>query len=63
MQYLSPKQAAERLNVHTNLIYKEVTARRIPALRIGDPNSKRPVLRISIAALEAWEAAQLGGAK
>jgi excisionase family DNA binding protein len=63
MSYVSPKQAAERFNVHTHLIYKEIAAGRIRAVRIGAPDSKRPVLRIPIAALEAWEAAQIGGEK
>jgi hypothetical protein len=54
---------AARYKVHPKLIYKEIEEGRLPAVKIGAPGSKRPTIRIPAAALAAWEAAQLGGAK
>jgi hypothetical protein len=65
MGYTSVGAVARRVSVHPSLIYKEVTEGRLPAIKIGKPNSKRPTIRIPIAALEAWELAYLtlGGKK
>jgi excisionase family DNA binding protein len=59
--YLDVKSAAKRFGVHPRLIYKEIAEGRIPAVKIGAPGSKRPVIRVPLEALEAWEKAQLGG--
>lgn len=59
MEYISPSEAGKQLDVHVNLIYKEIAARRIPAIRIGAPGSKRPVLRIPLTEFRQWVTAQL----
>ena len=61
--YLTVKSVAQKLGVHPKLIYAEIQEGRIPALKIGEPGSKRPVIRIPADALERWEAAQLEAQK
>jgi len=58
LKYLSVESAATRLDVHPNLIYREVKAGRLPHIKVG-----RKVIRIPVQALEAWEQAQLEGIK
>ena len=62
-QYLNVSAAAKRFGVTERLMYKEITEGRLPAIRLGDPGSKRPVIRIPTDALERWEAAQLEAQK
>jgi excisionase family DNA binding protein len=55
---------ATRWGVHQNFIYNLIKSNELPCLRIGNPGTKRPVIRIPLDSLEAWEAKQLkGGAK
>ena len=54
--YLSVQAAAERLQVHPNLIYNEIKAGRLPHIKVG-----LKVIRIPWQALEAWEKKQLQG--
>ncbi len=64
VQYSTVSAVAIRLGVHAKLIYKEIEEGRLPAVKIGAPGSKRPTIRVPVAAFEAWEAKQLeGGAK
>ena len=63
VQYLNVAAAAKRFGVTERLIYKEITEGRLPAIRLGDPGSKRPVIRIPVEALDLWEARQLIGGK
>ncbi|BDP40193.1 hypothetical protein DAETH_01620 [Deinococcus aetherius] len=56
--YYSVDGAAARLDVHPNLIYREVKAGRLPHIKVG-----RKVIRIPRQALEAWEQAQLEGGR
>ena len=62
-RFLSVKSVAQRYGLTERTIYQEITAKRIPAVKIGDPGSKRPTLRIPIDGLEKWEADQLAGDK
>ncbi|WP_345465747.1 helix-turn-helix domain-containing protein [Deinococcus carri] len=55
--YYSAQGAAEYLNVHPALIYKEIRAGRLRAVKIG-----AKVIRIPREALEAYIAAQSTGA-
>ena len=61
--YYNVAGAAKKFGVNPRLIYKEIQEGRIPALKIGEPGSKRPVIRIPADALERWEAAQLEAQK
>ena len=61
--YHSVAGAAKKFGVNQRLIYKEIQEGRLPAIKLGDPGSKRPVIRIPADALERWEAAQLEGQK
>lgn len=64
VQYLGVPAVARRFGLHVNTIYKEIDEGRLPAVKFGAPGSKRPAIRVPMAALEAWEAKQLeGGAK
>ena len=55
---------ADRWGVNQNFIYNLIKSGELPCLRLGNPGTKRPVIRIPLNSLEAWEAAQLqGGAK
>jgi Helix-turn-helix domain len=55
---------AARWGVHQNFVYNLIKSNELPCLRIGNPGTKRPVIRIPLDSLEAWEAKQLeGGAK
>jgi excisionase family DNA binding protein len=58
-EYLSVGAAASRFGVHSRMIYKEIAEKRLPAIKLGDPNSRRPVIRIPIEALQRWELEQL----
>ncbi|WP_216319736.1 helix-turn-helix domain-containing protein [Deinococcus aestuarii] len=55
--YLSVPDAAAYLGVHPSLVYKEIRAGRLRAVKIG-----AKVIRISREALEAYTAAQSTGA-
>lgn len=55
--YYSPKEAAQRLKVNPKLIYAEIAAGRLRAIRIGTK-----IIRIPHNELETWERAQLEGA-
>lgn len=55
--YFSVQTAAEHLDVHPALIYKEIRANRLRAVKIGPK-----VIRIPREALEAYIAAQTTGA-
>jgi excisionase family DNA binding protein len=63
--FLSVKSTAARYGVNPRTIYTAIEEGRLPAIRIGEPGTKRPVIRIPLSALEQWEAKQLGqgGAK
>ena len=61
MQYSTVSAVATRFGVAAKLIYKEIEEGRLPAVKIGAPGSKRPTIRVPVAALEAWEQAQFGG--
>lgn len=52
--YYSVDAAATRLDVHPNLIYREIKAGRLPHIRVG-----RKVIRIPHQALEDWEKQQI----
>jgi excisionase family DNA binding protein len=58
--YLTVEAAAKRFGVHARLIYKEISQKRLPAVKIGAPGSRRPVIRIPLEALEHWETKQFG---
>lgn len=55
--FLDVPQAAAHLGVHTALVYKEIRAGRLKAVKIG-----ARVIRISREALDAYTAAQTTGA-
>ena len=57
--YLSVNAAAKRFGVESRFIYKEVAQKRLPAIKLGDPRSRRPVIRIPLEALQRWELEQL----
>ena len=61
IQYLGVPAVARRYGLHVNTIYNEINEGRLPAVKFGAPGSKRPAIRVPVAALEAWEQAQLGG--
>lgn len=50
---------AKRWGVHQNFVYNLISSGVLPCLRIGPAGSKRPVIRIPLDSLEAWEAKQL----
>ena len=58
--YLTVEAAAKRFGVHARLIYKEIAEKRLPAVKLGAPGSRRPVIRIPLEALEHWETKQFG---
>ena len=62
-QYHSVKAAAQRYGLHQRMVYREIEAGRLKALKLGNPDSKRPTYRIADAALLEWEAALTIGAK
>jgi excisionase family DNA binding protein len=57
--YLSVNAVAERFGVESRFIYKEIAQKRLPAIKLGDSSSRRPVIRIPIDALQRWELEQL----
>ncbi len=61
--YISVGQTAKRLGVHNHFVYNLIKKNGLPCMKIGAAH--KPVLRIPVAALEAWEAQQLenGGTK
>ena len=50
---------AKLLGVNPSTIYKEIKSKRLGAIRLGGPDSKRPAVRIPAESLKAWEAALL----
>jgi excisionase family DNA binding protein len=50
---------AERWGVHQNFVYNLIKGGELPCLKIGNAGTKRPVIRIPLEALEAWEAKNL----
>ena len=63
MGYLSVKDAAKRYGLNPRTIYKEVESGRLQALKIGEPGTKRPAIRIPVQSFESWEALMTQGAK
>jgi excisionase family DNA binding protein len=61
--YYTVKEASKKFGLHPRMVYREIEAGRLKALRIGEKDSKRPSYRIADTALQAWEAAQTVGAK
>jgi excisionase family DNA binding protein len=61
LMYYTVKEASKKFGLHPRMIYREIEARRLKALVVGEKNSKRPTYRIADAALQAWEAAQTIG--
>ena len=57
--YLSVNAVAKLFGVESRLIYKEIAQKRLPAIKLGDPTSRRPVIRIPREALQHWEFEQL----
>ncbi|MBJ7476801.1 helix-turn-helix domain-containing protein [Rhodococcus sp. (in: high G+C Gram-positive bacteria)] len=49
--HMSVKAIAERWNCDLTAVYRQVKARRLPALRVGN------IIRVPIAAIEEFEAA------
>jgi excisionase family DNA binding protein len=58
--FFNVPDVAKRWNVHVNFVYNLIKSNELPCLRIGNPGTKRPVIRIPLDSLEAWEAKQLG---
>jgi hypothetical protein len=61
--YHTVKTAAKRYQLNPRVIYREIEAGRLKALKIGDCSSKRPTYRLAESALEQWEASQTVGQK
>lgn len=57
--FFGVSDVAQRWEVHQNFVYNLIKSGELPCLKIGNPGSKRPVIRIPLDSLEAWEAAQL----
>ena len=55
-RYISVDEAAELLHVGRKLIYDQVKAKNLPAVKIG-----KKVIRISVTALETWARGGLQG--
>jgi excisionase family DNA binding protein len=60
--YYTVNQIAARFGLHFKTVYQMINRGDLPSIKIN-PTSKRPVVRVPVAALEAWEAANLGGEK
>ncbi len=57
--YFGVSDVAERWGVHQNFVYNLIKGGELPCLHLGNPGTKRPVIRIPLISLEAWEANQL----
>jgi excisionase family DNA binding protein len=64
LMFLSVAQVAKRYGINHKYVYDLVAKNVLPSVKFKKPNSERPVIRVPIAALEAWESSQLDqGAK
>jgi hypothetical protein len=62
--FLGVPDVANRWGVHTNFVYNLIKNGNLPCLKISNPknpNGKRPMIRIPLAALEAYERSQTIG--
>lgn len=59
MGYLTVNKVATDLKVTPLFVYREIAAKRLPAIKLGAPGSKRPTIRIPVEAFEAWKQKQL----
>jgi excisionase family DNA binding protein len=54
--YLSVAQVAKRFKINHKYVYDLIANDVLPSVKFLKPKSERPVIRVPIAALEAWEA-------
>jgi Helix-turn-helix domain len=57
--FFGVSDVAKRWDVHQNFVYNLIKSGELPCLKIGNPGSKRPVIRIPLDSLKNWEAKQL----